>query len=235
MMIDPTRPSTRRSRANAILAVSLAIAKAAAEASPLPLYRYIGGANAHAAGAMNILNGGAHADNKVDFQEFMVVPHGFNTELRRRATAGPDFALKGALKQGPLTSVGDVAASRRTQSNEEGSRRSEAIAAAGTKSARRSRSFRRRRLSSTRARASTCSRSRAAAEELGPAGSRCTRSGRRSIPFDRDGSVRRTGGLGRPHEGARRRSSSWRRPVRHQHEDPRRGIQKDHTTRSRSR
>ena len=72
--------------ANAILAVSLATAKAAAETTGLPLYRYIGGVNARTLPVpfMNILNGGAHADNKVDFQEFMIVPHGF-TSLRRGA------------------------------------------------------------------------------------------------------------------------------------------------------
>src|SRR5690606_9286888 len=64
--------------ANAILAVSMATAKAAAQATGLSLYRYVGGANAKTLPVpmMNILNGGAHADNKIDFQEFMVVPIG---------------------------------------------------------------------------------------------------------------------------------------------------------------
>ena len=64
--------------ANAILAVSMAVAKAAAEEANLPLYRYIGGTNARTLPMpmMNILNGGAHADNKIDFQEFMVMPVG---------------------------------------------------------------------------------------------------------------------------------------------------------------
>src|SRR3984893_8624990 len=64
--------------ANALLAVSMAVAKAAAEESALPLYRYIGGTNAKILPIpmMNILNGGAHADNKIDFQEFMVMPVG---------------------------------------------------------------------------------------------------------------------------------------------------------------
>ncbi len=72
--------------ANAILAVSLATAKAAAETTGLPLYRYIGGVNARTLPVpfMNILNGGAHADNKVDFQEFMIVPHGFTLASPRR-------------------------------------------------------------------------------------------------------------------------------------------------------
>ena len=64
--------------ANAMLAVSLAVAKAAALEANLPLYRYIGGTNAKILPIpmMNILNGGAHADNKIDFQEFMVMPVG---------------------------------------------------------------------------------------------------------------------------------------------------------------
>src|SRR5690606_12185771 len=67
--------------ANAILAVSLATAKAAAQATGLSLYRYVGGSNARTLPVpmMNILNGGAHADNKIDFQEFMVVPVGAPT------------------------------------------------------------------------------------------------------------------------------------------------------------
>ncbi|MEZ4952542.1 MAG: phosphopyruvate hydratase [Saprospiraceae bacterium] len=67
--------------ANAILGVSLAVAKAAAEESNLPLYRYIGGANAHVLPVpmMNILNGGSHADNSIDFQEFMIMPVGAET------------------------------------------------------------------------------------------------------------------------------------------------------------
>ena len=64
--------------ANAILAVSMAVAKAAAEEAGLPLFRYLGGTNAKTLPVpmMNILNGGAHADNKIDFQEFMVMPVG---------------------------------------------------------------------------------------------------------------------------------------------------------------
>ena len=71
-------PNKGRLGANAILGVSLAVAKAAAEASALPLYRYVGGAGAHVLPVpmMNIINGGAHADNPIDFQEFMIVPVG---------------------------------------------------------------------------------------------------------------------------------------------------------------
>ena len=67
--------------ANALLAVSLAVSKAAAEATGLPLYRYIGGVNARVlpTPCMNVINGGAHADNKLDPQEFMIVPHGFSS------------------------------------------------------------------------------------------------------------------------------------------------------------
>src|SRR5271154_1321269 len=69
-------PNKARLGANAILGVSLAVAKAAAVANKLPLYRYVGGTAARALPVpiMNIVNGGAHADNPIDFQEFMVVP-----------------------------------------------------------------------------------------------------------------------------------------------------------------
>jgi enolase len=71
-------PNKSKLGANAILAVSMAVAKAAAEEAGLPLYRYVGGTNAKTLPVpmMNILNGGAHADNKIDFQEFMVMPVG---------------------------------------------------------------------------------------------------------------------------------------------------------------
>ncbi|MEN0119563.1 MAG: phosphopyruvate hydratase, partial [Agrobacterium cavarae] len=69
-------PNKSRLGANAILGVSLAVAKAAAETTGLPLYRYVGGPNAHLLPVpmMNIINGGAHADNPIDFQEFMIMP-----------------------------------------------------------------------------------------------------------------------------------------------------------------
>ena len=74
-------PNKCRLGANAILGVSLAVAKAAAEASGLPLYRYLGGPSAHVLPVpmMNIINGGAHADNPIDFQEFMILPVGAST------------------------------------------------------------------------------------------------------------------------------------------------------------
>jgi len=97
--------------ANAILGVSMAAAKAAAEASGLPLYRYLGGAGARVLPVpmMNILNGGEHADNTVDFQEFMIHPWGFDRYLDGlRACVEIYHALKGVLKkQGYSTGVGD--------------------------------------------------------------------------------------------------------------------------------
>jgi enolase len=97
--------------ANAMLAVSMAVAKAAAEEAALPLYRYIGGTNAKTLPVpmMNILNGGAHADNKIDFQEFMVMPTGaasFSEGLRWGVEIF--HALKSVLKKkGYSTNVGD--------------------------------------------------------------------------------------------------------------------------------
>lgn len=97
--------------ANAILAVSLACAKAAAEETGLPLYRYVGGVNSNTLPVplMNILNGGAHADNKIDFQEFMIVPTGADT-FSDALRMGVDVfhALKNVLKKnGHSTNVGD--------------------------------------------------------------------------------------------------------------------------------
>jgi enolase len=97
--------------ANALLAVSLATARAAATYLEIPLYRYIGGANARTLPVpmMNIVNGGAHADNNVDFQEFMIVPLGAPSFAEAlRAGAEIFHALKGVLhKRGLATSVGD--------------------------------------------------------------------------------------------------------------------------------
>jgi len=97
--------------ANAILGVSLAVAKAAAEEAGQPLYKYIGGANARELPLpmMNILNGGAHADNNVDIQEFMIMPAGA-TSFKEALRMGAEIfhALKGVLKgKGYNTSVGD--------------------------------------------------------------------------------------------------------------------------------
>ena len=104
-------PNKSKLGANAILAVSVAVAKAAAASTRLPLYRYLGGANAKVLPVpmMNIINGGKHADNNVDFQEFMIVPvqaENFSEALRM----GTEIfhVLKGVLqKKGYNTSVGD--------------------------------------------------------------------------------------------------------------------------------
>ena len=97
--------------ANAILGVSLAVAKAAAEASALPLYRYIGGTQARVLPLpmMNIINGGVHADNPIDFQEFMILPAGADTVADAIRWGAEIFhTLKSALKKAGLnTAVGD--------------------------------------------------------------------------------------------------------------------------------
>ncbi len=108
--LDGTRNKSRLG-ANAILGVSLAVAKAAAEAAALPLYKYVGGANAHTLPVpmMNIINGGVHADNPIDFQEFMIMPVGA-TSFREGLRMGAEVfhTLKKALKDaGHNTNVGD--------------------------------------------------------------------------------------------------------------------------------
>ncbi len=104
-------PNKAKLGANAILGVSLACAKAAAECLEIPLYRYIGGVNARVLPVpmMNILNGGAHADNTVDFQEFMVMPHGASCFAEALRMGAETFhSLKSVLKKkGYNTSVGD--------------------------------------------------------------------------------------------------------------------------------
>ena len=125
--------------ANAILAVSLAVARAAAESCGLPLYRYLGGVNANLLPTplMNIINGGAHADNSVDVQEFMIAPHGassFKEAIRMGAEVF--HSLKGVLKKrGYSTAVGDEGGfAPNLKSNEEALETIlEAIAKAGYK------------------------------------------------------------------------------------------------------
>jgi enolase len=104
-------PNKAKLGANAILGVSMAVAKAAAEASGLPLYRYLGGSAARTLPCpmMNILNGGKHADNNVDFQEFMIQPWGFDT-FGEALRAGVEIyhSLKKILHKANLsTAVGD--------------------------------------------------------------------------------------------------------------------------------
>ena len=104
-------PNKSKLGANALLAVSLATARAAAAYLELPLYRYLGGVNARTLPLpmMNILNGGAHADNNVDFQEFMVMPVGAETFAEALRTGAEIFhSLKNVLKKrGYATGVGD--------------------------------------------------------------------------------------------------------------------------------
>ncbi|HYA81056.1 MAG TPA: phosphopyruvate hydratase [Methylocystis sp.] len=108
--LDGTENKSRLG-ANAMLGVSLAVAKAAADASALPLYRYIGGSSARILPTpmMNIINGGVHADNPIDFQEFMILPAGADTVADAIRWAAEIFhTLKSALKKaGYNTAVGD--------------------------------------------------------------------------------------------------------------------------------
>jgi enolase len=117
-------PNKAKLGANALLAVSMAVAKAAAMEANLPLYRYIGGTNAKTLPIpmMNILNGGAHADNKIDFQEFMVMPIGASSFSEGLRWGVEIFhALKSVLKKkGYSTNVGDEGGfAPDIQSNEE--------------------------------------------------------------------------------------------------------------------
>jgi enolase len=110
IVLDGT-PNKARLGANAILGVSLAVAKAAADSCGLPLYRYVGGASARTLPVpmMNIINGGMHADNPIDFQEFMVMPVGASTFKEGLRMGAEIFhTLKSALKKaGHNTNVGD--------------------------------------------------------------------------------------------------------------------------------
>jgi len=117
-------PNKSKLGANAMLAVSMAVAKAAAHEAGLPLFRYIGGTNAKTLPIpmMNILNGGAHADNKIDFQEFMVMPIGANSFSEGLRWGVEIFhTLKSVLKKkGFSTNVGDEGGfAPNIQSNEE--------------------------------------------------------------------------------------------------------------------
>src|SRR5512143_2282502 len=111
MLAADGTPNKRKLGANAILAVSLATARAAADALGVPLSAYLGGVGARTLPVpmMNVLNGGAHADNALDFQEFMIVPGGFSSFAEAlRAGAEIFHSLKAVLKKrGYSTSVGD--------------------------------------------------------------------------------------------------------------------------------
>ena len=123
--------------ANALLAVSMAVAKAAAEESGLPLYRYLGGAGGMQLPVplMNVINGGAHANNNLDLQEFLVIPHGFQT-FREALRCGAEIfhALKRLIDaKGMPTTVGDEGGFAPNLPNNESALQliMEAIAAAG--------------------------------------------------------------------------------------------------------
>jgi enolase len=122
LCLDGT-PNKGKLGANAILGVSLAVAKAAAAEAGLPLYRYLGGANAHVLPVpmANIVNGGKHADNKIDFQEFMVMPVGATSFAEAiRWTAEVFHSLKSVLKKaGHNTNVGDEGGFAPNLDNEE--------------------------------------------------------------------------------------------------------------------
>ena len=130
-------PNKSRLGANAILGVSMAVARAAADAVALPLWRYLGGAQARVLPVplMNILNGGAHADNGLDVQEFMICPVGFD-RYSQALRAGVEIfhKLKGELKKdGLATAVGDEGGfAPRLKNNEEALERvAHAVGAAG--------------------------------------------------------------------------------------------------------
>jgi len=112
VMIDlDGTPNKAKLGANAILGVSMAVAKAAAESSALPLYRYVGGSNAHILPVpmMNIINGGEHADNPIDIQEFMVMPVGAESIADAVRIGSEIFHTlkKGLSAEGHNTNVGD--------------------------------------------------------------------------------------------------------------------------------
>jgi enolase len=139
MLAADATPNKRKLGANAILAVSLATARAASDALGLPLYQYLGGVGARVLPVplMNILNGGAHADNNVDLQEFMIVPAGFQ-KFSDALRAGVEVfhSLKAVLKKrGYSTTVGDEGGfAPNLKSNEEAIESIlEAIAQAGYK------------------------------------------------------------------------------------------------------
>lgn len=111
MIAGDETPNKSRMGANAILAISMAVARAAAQAHSLPLYRYLGGVNAGTlpVPCLNVLNGGRHADNTVDFQEFMIAPHNADSFAESIRMGIETFhSLKAVLRsRGYSTAVGD--------------------------------------------------------------------------------------------------------------------------------
>ena len=223
-------PNKANLGANALLGTSLAVAHAAAEESGLPLWRYVGGANAHVLPVpmMNVLNGGAHADNNVDFQEFMIMPVGaasYSEGLRWGAETY--HALKGLLHDAGLsTAVGDEGGfAPDLPSNEDACRWLVARHRAGRLHARRPdrhrprpgihRVLRRRQLRARR---------RGPHAHAGGDGRR-VRAPVRRLPDRLDRGRHGRGGLGRlgaHHPAARRHGAARRRrPLRHQRRAPR--------------
>ena len=212
--------------ANAILGVSLAVAKAAADELDLPLYRYVGGTNAHVLPVpmMNVLNGGAHADNNVDFQEFMIMPVGaasFREALRWGAETYH------VLKRCCTSAACRPRSATRAASPPTSASNEEAVAAArrGDREGRAHAGRRHRDRARRRPRPSSSPDGALRARRRGPrAGAgrdgRTARRPVRRVPDRVDRGRHGRGGLGRlgrAHRGARRpRPARRRRPVRHQ-------------------
>ena len=226
--LDGTENKSRLG-ANAMLAVSLAVAKAAAEESGLPLYRYLGGAGRMQLPVpmMNVINGGAHANNSLDLQEFMIIPVGA-TSFREAMRCGAEIfhALKKLIdNKGMPTTVGDEGGFAPSLPNNEAALKLiiEAIERPATRRRARWRSD---------SIAPVRSSSRTAIYRSTSRGSEAERCAIHRLSGGLGGKVpdrqhrgrhgrRRLGGLEDPDRPARRQGpAGGRRPVRHQHEDP---------------
>ena len=222
--------------ANAILGVSLATAHAAAAALGSPLFKYLGGPNAKVLPVpmMNVINGGAHSDAPIDFQEFMIMPKGLPT-FSKALRAGTEIfhSLKAVLKKrGLSTAVGDEGGfapkfkqrRRRARNALPGHRRRRVTSSARTSS---SRSTRRPASSTTRKRRSTASRSPTAAERSADGTGRLLQGPLQPLPDHLHRGRLRGGRLGRleaAHRRARRQGAARRRrSVRHQRRVPEEG------------
>ena len=220
--VDGT-PNKAKVGANAILGVSLAVAKAAAESARLPLFRYVGGPNAHVLPVpmMNILNGGAHADSNVDVQEFMIAPIGapsFAEALRQGAEVY--HALKSVLKaDGLSTGLGDEGGFAPDLPSNRAALDliAKAVEEAGLRARHRHRARPRRRGVGVLRRRHL--HVRGCGQDVGRDGRLLRRPGR-LVPDRLDRGPARRGGLGRldrPHRGHRRPGADRRRrPVRHE-------------------